>query len=87
MCYSRHSEEEDLRLGSVNVDLSLEPKEATTQSPEESEQSTEIETNPYGIGNAPESYLAALTQYDEVNPQFFAKANSYAEPSFIYQEL
>jgi len=43
--------------------------------------------NGYGVVNAPATYLDALMQYDEVNPQFFEEINSFAEPSWVSQEL
>jgi len=37
--------------------------------------------------NAPTSYFNAIAQFDEINPQFFAQEDSFAKPSFSYQEL
>lgn len=55
------------------------------------EQSAIFHVIPYGISNAPESYLDIPVNYesvyDEINPQYFADANSFAEPPFLYQEL
>jgi len=46
---------------------------------------------PYGISNAQGSYLTALENYenvfDEMNPQYFAKDGSFAEPLSLFQEL
>jgi len=59
----------------------------TFQTPEVNEQLTEFVMNAYGIGNALASYFDALTQYDEVNPQFFEEIDYFAEPSCISQKL
>ena len=61
--------------------------ETTSQALEDSEHPAEFTINPYGVTSVPVSYLSALMQYDEVNPQFFEETDSFAEPSVSYQEL
>jgi len=70
------------------VDLALQESE--------DEQPTNFEVNSYGISNAPQSYIDALTeieqfnepgQFNELNTQYF-EDNSYdIVPFYLYQEL
>jgi len=83
----RNTGENHLSLINGFVNLNLEPVETLPQVIEEVEQSTDFINHAYGILDTPANYLTELSDYDEVNPWFFAVEDSFAEPSVIFQEL
>jgi len=86
MCFYRTEREEKSQLINQFANLSLDSS-TEIQTREVVQSQTQIVTERYGILNALESFLNALVHYDEVNPQFFAEEGTFAEPSFVSQEL